>query len=283
VIRFFHSVEKIVFLDGDDVRRAPMAAALFRRYIACDPVLRVWRPEVTSAGSGKFTAVGAPPDKLAQKTMLSLGLDISFHKANALSFSDIEESSLVLGFEQKHVQYVLEHICPGYPSYASRVLALMSYYGVPDQKFDSLIGTNDPSLYASFCSWLEMEFSRLVYRFKEDTYLPLVAIGKGLGSGVVQGRVKIVKSLEQSQEIKKGDILVCDTNHIVCSYGRAADLASAIVTNSASEMSHLSQLSYELNIPCVGGTQYGTEVLHDGLRIVVDATTGNIYEINQLE
>jgi phosphohistidine swiveling domain-containing protein/protein-tyrosine-phosphatase len=282
-MRFFHSVKKIIFLDGDDVRRAPMAMALFRRYIARDPVLRVWRPEVTSAGSGKFTVVGAPPDKMAQQAMLSLGLDISSHEAKALTLTDIEESSLVLGFEQKHVQYVLEHLCPGYPSYANKVLALMSYYGSPEQKFDSLIGTNNLSLYTAFCQWLEMEFSRLVYRFREDTHLPLVAIGKGLGSGVVQGRVKIVKSFEQSKEIRRGDILVCDTNHIVSRYGRAADLASAIVTDSASEMSHLSQLSHELNIPCVGGTQYGTEVFHDGLRIIVDATTGNIYEISQLE
>ena len=282
MIRFFHSVENVIFLDGDDVRRAPMAAAIFRRFAARDPLLRLWHTEVSSAGTGKFTVDGASPDKKAQQAMQSLGLDISSHRAKRLTQSLVEESSIVLGIEPKHVEYAHDHVCHGYPAYRNRIVTFFDYLRTVDLKFDSLISSNELSDYLSFANWMESLLPRLAYQFREDTHLPLLAKGKGLGSAVVQGPARIVKSALQAQEIQRGDVVVCDTNHIIDAFGRGrVELAGATVTDSMSEMSQLSQFGHELNVPCVAGTTYGTQVLHDGSQVLVDATGGLVYGINQ--
>ncbi len=282
MIRFFHSVENVLFLDGDDVRRAPMAAAILRRFAARDPLLRLWHTEVSSAGTGKFTVAGASPDKKAQQAMQSLGLDISSHRAKRLTGSLVEASSIVLGIETKHVEYAHDHVCHGYPAYRNRIIAFFDYLSATDLKFDSLIGSNESSDYLIFANWMESLLPRLVYRFKQDTHLPLLAKGKGLGSAVVQGPARIVKSGLPTQEVRKGDVLVCDINNIIDVYGRGKiEAAGAIVTDSMSELSQLSQFGHELNVPCVGGTTYGTQVLYDGSQVLVDATGGLVYGINQ--
>lgn len=280
-MRFFHLVDNVIFLDGDDVRLAPMAAALFRSFAARDPLLRLWRTKVSSAGSGKFTLAGAPPDKKAKQAALSLGLDISSHAAQPLTQPLIETSSIVLGIEPKHVEYVRDHGCKDYPAYADRIITLFDYLLASDLKFDSLIGSNNLSDYTSFAEWLELLLPRLVYRFQEDTYLPLLARGKGLGSAIVQGAARIAKNASQAQDILAGDVIVSDTNSIIGALGRAKlGLARAIVTDSSSEMSELSELSHELNIPCIGGTGNGTEMIHDGQQVLVDSTGGFVYGVN---
>ena len=40
---------------------------------------------------------------------------------------------------------------------------------------------------------------------------------------------------------------------------------------------HLSKLSHEMNIPCIGGTGSATELLWDGQVITLDATRGPVY------
>lgn len=280
--RFFHSVENIIFLDGDDVRRAPMAATLFRRFAARDPLLKLWRTKVSSAGSGKFTVAGAFPDKKAQQVMQSLGLDISSHRAKLLAESLIGESSIVLGIEGKHVEYAQNHVCDGYPAYRNRIISFFDYLFAPDMKFDGLIDSNKISEFTSFTNWIDSLFPRLVYRLKEDTHFPLLAKGKGLGSAVVKGPIRIVTSLSQAQEVRRGDVVVCDINNIIDVYGRGKiEMAGAIVTDSKAELSQLSQIGHELNIPCVGGTTCGTKLLDDGSQVLVDATRGHVYGINQ--
>lgn len=266
MIRFLHSVEKVLFLDGADVRRAPMTAALFRRYIARDPVLSLWHIEVASAGSGKFTKDGASPVQKAKEAMLELGIDISSHRARSLTLPMIERASIVLGIEDKHVTYVHEQVCQWRPSFKSRIISFFEYLGAPDLKFCNLIRSEKLSDYQHFATWMESLLPRLSYRFQQDAYSPLLTKGTGLDSGVARGPARIVKSTLQAKNIWSGDIIVCETNDIVAVCGRERiEAAGAIVTDSASEVSQLSQFSHEL-APCVAGTTCGTQVLYDGVR-----------------
>jgi phosphohistidine swiveling domain-containing protein len=93
--------------------------------------------------------------------------------------------------------------------------------------------------------------------------------------------VSIITSVQQSQQIAKGDVLVCNTNRIEDAYGRAGELASAIVTDDSREMALLSKLDYNLKVPCVAGTTYATQVLHARMSIPVDPTAGIVYGINE--
>jgi phosphohistidine swiveling domain-containing protein/protein-tyrosine-phosphatase len=281
-MRFFHTVEKIIFLDGDDVRRAPMAAALFRQFASEDQLMRLWRTEVSSAGSGKYTVAGAFPVKDAQLAMNSLGLYISSHQAEGLSLSTIEEASLILAIEPKHVQYARSHVCHEYPACGGRVVSFFEYLGAADLQFDSLIGSDDVSEYVSFAQWMKSLLPRLAYRLRQDTRLPLLARGEGLGSAVVQGPVRVVGGPKEAQHIQKGDVVVFKKVNVIEAAGRGRlESAAAIVAESGEGMSGLSHLSHELRIPCVGGVGDAGELLPDGQRVMVDATCGLVYGVNE--
>lgn len=92
---------------------------------------------------------------------------------------------------------------------------------------------------------------------------------------MARGPARIVENTLQAKHIRKGDVIVSDTNDIVAVCGRERIAAAvAIITDSASEVSQLSQLSHELHVPCVAGTTYGTQVIYEGLQVMVDATGG---------
>jgi len=60
--RFLHKAVSVIFLDGDDVRRATMLAVLFKEFVRNELVLKLWNLKVSSAGSGQFTKEGAAPE-----------------------------------------------------------------------------------------------------------------------------------------------------------------------------------------------------------------------------
>ncbi len=275
--RFLHKARCIVFLDGDDVRRAPMVAALFERYARSEPVLRLWNMKVDSAGSGKFTEEGASPDSAAIGAMRALGLDISSHRAESLSLETIREASIILAMEQKHINYVTQHVCAEYPSYHNRIVLLTGYLGA-DFKLEKLVGTKDIAEYTNFAEQLRLLLPRVAYMIKYETLHPLLLKGEGVSTGAADGKVKVVRSPSEARGVNTGDVMVCQSNHVIESYGQdCARKASAIITDSISEIHHLSELSQGMNIPCVGGTGSATELLQDGQVITLDATSGLVY------
>ncbi len=275
--RFLHKARSIVFLDGDDVRRAPMAATLFERFVRGEPVLRLWNLKVDSVGSGQFTREGVAPYPPAVEAMRALGLDISSHKARVLSLEIIREASFILAMEQKHINYVTQHVCAGYLSYHNRMILLTGYLGA-DFKLEELVGTRDVTEYTDFAKQVELLLTRLAYTIKQETLYPLLLKGEGVSTGAVQGKVKVVLSALKAREVNTGDIIVCKSNHVTQLYGQdCIRKASAIITDSMSEIHHLSELSQDMNIPCVGGTGSATELLQDGQVITLDATSGLVY------
>ncbi len=96
---------------------------------------------------------------------------------------------------------------------------------------------------------------------------------RGYGVGVAK---VVLNPDEANSEMKKGDILVTDiTNPDFVPFMK---IASAIVTDKGGVTSHAAIVSRELNIPCVVGTETGTQVMKTGQKYTVDSRNGVIYE-----
>ena len=90
--------------------------------------------------------------------------------------------------------------------------------------------------------------------------------------GKVIGRVRIVKNPDDIKEMKKGDILVArmTTPDLLPAVHKAA----AIITDEGGLTCHAAIIAREFKIPCIIGTQFATEVLKNGYKVLVDAENG---------
>jgi len=90
----------------------------------------------------------------------------------------------------------------------------------------------------------------------------------------VTGVVKILIEPKDFAKFEEGDILVApETTPDFVPYMKKA---SAIVTDRGGITSHASIVSRELGIPCVIGTTVGTQVLKDGMKVVVNTDDGTV-------
>ncbi|MEV0247818.1 PEP-utilizing enzyme [Nocardia sp. NPDC050712] len=96
--------------------------------------------------------------------------------------------------------------------------------------------------------------------------------GIGVCPGVVEGRVKLVLSLDD--DIEPGDILVAavtDTGHTAM-----FAYAAAVVTDIGGSASHAAIVAREFGIPCVVDTKTATTSLADGQRVRIDGAAGTV-------
>jgi len=106
---------------------------------------------------------------------------------------------------------------------------------------------------------------------KESTVAGQVT-GIGGSPGVVEGIARVVLTEDQFDEVRAGDILVCQmTNPAwVVLFTKIVGL----VTDAGGSVSHPAVLSREFGIPAVIGTSVGTQKIRSGDRIRVDGTNG---------
>ncbi|MAH47394.1 phosphoenolpyruvate synthase [Candidatus Pacearchaeota archaeon] len=99
--------------------------------------------------------------------------------------------------------------------------------------------------------------------------------GLAASPGVVSGNVKIVKSMDDLDNIKQGDVLVTEMTNpdMVVTMQKA----SAIVTNEGGITAHAAIVSREMGIPAVVGTDNATSVLEDGAEVTVDGFNGKVF------
>ncbi|MDX8152752.1 PEP/pyruvate-binding domain-containing protein [Patulibacter brassicae] len=95
--------------------------------------------------------------------------------------------------------------------------------------------------------------------------------GLGVSSGVAEGTVRVITDLAGA-DIPEGTILVCHATDP--SWASLFPLASAVVTNVGSALSHAAIVCRELGLPCVSNTRTGTRDLRDGMRVRVDGAAG---------
>jgi pyruvate,water dikinase len=96
--------------------------------------------------------------------------------------------------------------------------------------------------------------------------------GIGASPGVVEGIARVVLREDQFDDVRAGDVLVCQmTNPAwVVLFTKIVGL----VTDAGGTVSHPAVLSREFGIPAVVGTSVATEQIKNGDRIRIDGTSG---------
>ena len=115
------------------------------------------------------------------------------------------------------------------------------------------------------------------YVLKEKS-TPL-AKGQAVGAKIGQGVTRILRNVSQIHDFRAGEVLVTDMTDP--DWEPIMKTAGAIVTNRGGRTCHAAIISRELGIPCVIGTENGTEKIGDGQMVTVscaEGETGYIYD-----
>jgi len=100
--------------------------------------------------------------------------------------------------------------------------------------------------------------------------------GLGTSPGKVIGRARMIHDLaRQANEFKAGEVLV--TSWTDASWTPLFAIASAVVTDVGSVLSHSSIVAREFNIPSVVNTKRATQTVKTGDLLVVDGDAGTIH------
>jgi len=104
--------------------------------------------------------------------------------------------------------------------------------------------------------------------------------GIAASPGVVEGIARVVSTVDEFDQVRDGDILVCQmTNPAwVVLFTKIAGL----VTDTGGQTSHPAVLSREFGIPAVIGTSVATQRIHTGHHVKVDGSAG-LVEITRAE
>lgn len=93
-------------------------------------------------------------------------------------------------------------------------------------------------------------------------------------TGIAVGKVCLINSPKEFYKMKKGDILVCHLTDP--EWTPLFKLASAVVADTGSALSHAAIVAREYNIPAVLGVGFATTKFKDGDTIQVDGNTGEV-------
>lgn len=96
--------------------------------------------------------------------------------------------------------------------------------------------------------------------------------GEAVGSKIGQGTVRVLESVYEINDFKKGEVLVTDKTDP--DWEPIMRIASAIITDRGGRTCHAAIVSRELGIPCIIGTGDGTKVLKNGQKVTVDCSEG---------
>lgn len=102
-----------------------------------------------------------------------------------------------------------------------------------------------------------------------------ILTGNPASPGIGSGPVTILKSPKEIGKVQKGDVLVAPMTSP--DYVPAMKKASAIITDQGGQTSHAAIVSRELGIPCIVGTEKATKTLKEGLFVVVNGETGQVF------
>lgn len=106
--------------------------------------------------------------------------------------------------------------------------------------------------------------------------LEKIKIFKGVPAslGKAIGPAKIIKSFEDSEKLKEGDIMVCISTNP--SWTPLFGIVSAIISETGGTLSHTAVVAREYNIPTILEVENSTELISDNDLIEVDADQGII-------
>ncbi len=122
------------------------------------------------------------------------------------------------------------------------------------------------------------EDAKTLRRYRLKSKSAVLASGRAIGQKVGQGTVRLVRSADEMDRVRAGDVLVADMTDP--DWEPVMKRAAAIVTNRGGRTCHAAIIARELGIPAVVGCGDATQVLADGDTVTVSCTegdTGNVY------
>ncbi|MDE1825109.1 MAG: hypothetical protein KGH61_02870 [Candidatus Micrarchaeota archaeon] len=96
--------------------------------------------------------------------------------------------------------------------------------------------------------------------------------------GFAKGTAVIIKTIDDLQKVKEGDVLITFMTHP--DYVPAMQKASAIVTDEGGITCHAAIVSREFGLPCIVGAESATQTFKDGDVIEVNANEGYVTKID---
>ena len=93
--------------------------------------------------------------------------------------------------------------------------------------------------------------------------------------GVATGTARVVRSPEQLDKVRPGDVLVCTSTSPT--WTPLFGSVSALVSDSGGALSHTAIVAREYGLPAVVGVKYGTSFIADGQVVTVDGDSGVVF------
>jgi pyruvate,water dikinase len=106
-----------------------------------------------------------------------------------------------------------------------------------------------------------------------ETKEPL-ATGTAVGSKIGSGKVRVIETVANIKDFKAGEVLVTDMTDP--DWEPIMKIAAAIVTNKGGRTCHAAIVSRELGVPCIVGTENGTEKITGTDEITVSCAEGEV-------
>lgn len=107
----------------------------------------------------------------------------------------------------------------------------------------------------------------------------VLATGESVGEKIGAGEANVIKEVHDIGRFKKSQVLVTEMTDP--DWEPIMKIATAIVTNRGGRTAHAAIISRELGIPCIVGTENGTEVIKTGQPVTVSCAEGSdgyVYE-----
>lgn len=120
---------------------------------------------------------------------------------------------------------------------------------------------------------------RVLRRYKINEKSNVLVEGRAIGQKVGQGKIRLVKTVDEMHKVLPGDVLVTDMTDP--DWEPVMKRASAIITNRGGRTCHAAIIARELGIPAVVGTGNATSILQDEHDVTVscaEGDTGYVYD-----
>lgn len=110
-------------------------------------------------------------------------------------------------------------------------------------------------------------YGNVTRRFVLEEHGTVITVGRAIGQKIGAGPVRVMTSLAQMDQFRRGDVLVADMTDP--DWEPIMKLAAAIVTNRGGRTCHAAIIARELGIPAVVGTGDATVALAHGRDVTV--------------
>lgn len=185
---------------------------------------------------------------------------------HAGSLCDLGEDIFFLEYEE--ILYLLDGVDEALTQIPARKEAYQKFSSLP-QYPTLIVGKFDPVEWAA-----DPNRRTDIYDARGHIKTQYTAQIKGLpgSAGQAEGRVRIVDSPEDGDQLQSGEILVAVTTNV--GWTPIFPRAAAVVTDVGAPLSHAAIVARELGIPAVVGCLNATSVLKPGDRVHVDGGQG---------